>query len=203
MKRIISFLKTSVLGGLTVVLPLAILASAFKWMYGFITNIIQPFTNIVLAKSAINETIADAIVVGIIVMICFTLGILIKTSLGKFFYNLLDKGILLRIPGYSLVKETVLQFIGNKKSLFSSVALVNIFCNDTMVTAFVTDEHPDGSKSVFVPTGPNPTSGNIYHVKGEYVHPVDIPVEDAMRTIIGCGIGSGIIVRQIAQETNK
>jgi len=58
------------------------------------------------------------------------------------------------------------------------------------MTAFVTDIHSDGQYSVFVPTGPNPMSGNIYHLDEEYVHLVNTPVSEAMRSIISCGAGS-------------
>ena len=113
-------------------------------------------------------------------------------------YALLEAKVLLKAPGYSLIKETVAQFVGNKKSPFSSVALAQLYGNETMASAFITDAHDDGSFTVFVPTGPNPTSGNIYHLPGKYVHPVDIPVEDAMRSIISCGAGSAALIKQHA-----
>jgi uncharacterized membrane protein len=47
---------------------------------------------------------------------------------------------------------------------------------------------------VFVPTGPNPTSGNIYHLPGDRVRSVDVPVDQAMRAIISCGAGSTAMV---------
>ena len=106
----------------------------------------------------------------------------------------------MKAPGYSIIKETVAQFIGNKKSPFSSAALVQIFGNETMVSAFVTDEHEDGSYTVFVPTGPNPTSGNIYHLPGKFVHPIDAPVEDLMRSIISCGAGSSALVKRLKKD---
>jgi uncharacterized membrane protein len=68
------------------------------------------------------------------------------------------------------------------------------------VSAFVTDSHDDGSYTVFVPTGPNPTSGNIYHLKGKWVHPVDVSVEDTMRSIISCGAGSSMLIEKLGSE---
>jgi uncharacterized membrane protein len=88
----------------------------------------------------------------------------------------------------------------SRPSPFSSVALARIFDNDTLVTAFVTDRHVDGSYTVFVPTGPNPTSGGIYHLKAENVFPVDVSVEDAMRSIISCGAGSSTLIAKLGEK---
>jgi uncharacterized membrane protein len=195
LKGLRTLIKTSLLGGLVVILPIAVLIGAFRWVFHFITSIIQPLTNILVIKSDIKEIIGHIIVLMIITGICFLLGVVVKTEIGKFLHDIIEESLLQKIPGYSLVKETVLQFIGNKKSPFSSVALANIFGNETMVTAFVTDEHPDGSYTVFIPTGPNPTSGNIYHLNAEYVHKIDASVEDTMRSIISCGSGSNKLLQ--------
>jgi len=73
------------------------------------------------------------------------------------------------------------------KNQFSRVALVQILNNETLVTGFITDESSNGMKTVFIPTGPNPTSGMIYHVKDKYVHPVDVDATDAIQAIVSCG----------------
>ena len=194
MKRIKAFFNTSLLGGMVVILPVAILVFVFKWLFNLVTDIVQPLTNLVMAKSQIQEILADILVITVILIACFIIGVFVRTRLGAFIYKTLETRILKVAPGYSLIKETVLQFLGSKKSPFSSVALVQVFGNETLVSAFVTDTHADGSYTVFVPTGPNPTSGNIYHLQGKYVHPVDVPVEDAMRSIISCGAGSDKLI---------
>ena len=190
MKRIKAFVKTSILGGTVVVLPVVILILVFKWIFYFITGLIQPLTNIIIKRTPLWEITADILIVMIIVLACFLIGVTVRTKLGGFVYRSLENSILKIAPGYSMIKETVVQVLGQKKTPFSSVALARIFGNETLVSAFITDRHTDGSYSVFVPTGPNPTSGNIYHLKDDYVYPVNVPVEDAMRSIISCGAGS-------------
>ncbi|MCK5179861.1 MAG: DUF502 domain-containing protein [Candidatus Omnitrophica bacterium] len=194
MSKIKSFIMTSLIGGVIVVLPTAILVAVFGWVFSFVTNLIQPLTNLLMEKSDLRGVIADLLVLAIILTVCFIIGVVIRTRFGKFIYSTLETRLLKVAPGYNLIKETVLQILGNNKTPFSSVALVQIFGNDTLATAFVTDEHPDGSFTVFIPTGPNPTSGNIYHLEGKYVHPVDVSVEDAMRSIISCGAGSSQLI---------
>lgn len=195
MKRMKEFIFTTLLGGLTVILPAIILFFVFNWLFNFITNLIQPVTDLIVASANIKEIIADCMVISVILLICFVVGIMVRTQFGKFIFHTVETKILAIAPGYNLIKETVLQLLGNKKSPFSSVALAQIFANDTLVTSFITEEHEDGSFSVFVPTGPNPTSGNIYHLDAKYVHPVDVSVEDAMRSIISCGAGSDSLVK--------
>jgi len=125
---------------------------------------------------------------------CFLVGIVVKTKLGTWFFHFIEEKILKVAPGYTLIKETILQFLGNKKPPFSSVALVQMYGNDTLFTAFITDSHDDGSYTVFVPTGPNPTSGYICHLKGKYVHEINVKVDVAMRSVIGCGSGSSKLI---------
>ena len=197
------FVKTTILGGLVVILPAAILMFMFKWLFSLVTDLIQPLTDLLMTKSNLQEILADAIVIVIILAACFVLGVFVRTKAGTFIIGALGNIILKKIPGYSLIKETVMQILGTGKSPFSRVAIVQVFGNDTLVSAFITDEHSDGSYTVFMPTGPNPTSGNVYHLKGEYVHPIDVPVEVAMRSIISCGAGSTKLMDAYMNKANK
>ena len=191
-----NFVKTALMGGLIVILPITIVAFIFRWVFTSVTNLIQPLTDLLLQKTPLEtkEVIADGMVILLILTACFLVGISIKTRSGRFLHEELENRLLKLAPGYNLIKETVLQFLGRRQSPFSRVALVNIFGNETMVTAFITDEHKDGTYTTFVPTGPNPTSGNIFHMKAKFVHPVEVSIEEAMRSIISCGAGSTRLV---------
>ena len=134
--------------------------------------------------------LANVLVVVAFIGLCFLIGSIIRTTLGAGAYHVFERRLLRRIPGYYLIKEAVVAFLGTENPPFSSVALVQVFGSDTLMSAFITDTHEDGSYTVFVPTGPNPMSGNIYHLQGKYVHIVNVPVDHAVRTIISCGAGS-------------
>ena len=199
MGRLKEFLKTSLLGGVVVILPVAILVSVTMWTFRLVSGMIAPLTRLLIKDSQLNGFAADVIVIILILAACFFVGVLVRTRLGGFLYRVLETRILKLAPGYSMIKETVLQLFGSREnSPFSSVAVARLFGNDTRVTAFITDKHADGSYTLFVPTGPNPTSGLIYHVDASCVEPVDVPVQDAMRTIISCGAGSAKLLRDSA-----
>jgi uncharacterized membrane protein len=194
LKRIRNFFKTTLLGGVIVILPAIILILAFKWLFGVVGGAIAPLTNLVVewlpVPEQYNRMAATLIVLAVIILGCFCIGLFVRTRLGRMIYSAFENSFLSKAPGYRMIKETVNHLLGKKTSPFSSVALVNIYGNGTLMTAFITDRHENGMVTVFVPTGPNPTSGFIYHIDQQYVHPVDVSIEDAMRSVISCGAGS-------------
>lgn len=195
------FFKTTLIGGFVVVLPLSILIFLFKWLFGIVSNMISPITKIIVGDNKDLTFAGDLLVIVTIIALCFFIGLFVKTKIGSWLFTLLENSLLLRLPGYGMVKETIAQlFNTNEKSPFASVALCRIFGNETLVTAFVTDKHENGYFTVFVPTGPNPTSGNIYHLKPEYVHEIKASTEETMRSIISCGAGSKPLIKKLMAE---
>jgi uncharacterized membrane protein len=191
--------KTSLVGGLVVILPIAILVFVFRWVFRLITDAIQPLTNEAVAVYGVPEIIGDMIVVAIILVCCFLIGVVVKTSVGLYLHKTFDGWLQQLAPGYRMIKEVVVQIFGDKEnSPFSNgkVARVKIFGLDcpTEVTALVTDQADNGIYTIFMPTGPNPTSGNIYHVHASQVTLCpDVKIDSAMRTVIACGAGSATI----------
>jgi len=195
MKNIQNFFKNTFIGGFLIILPVAALIGVLKWIYGFVISSIDylpGFINYIfeLKPDILDGVIGDVVALVITIIFCFVVGITVKTRIGNFLYNEMEEHILSRIPGFSLIKDTINQFAGDNNKLFQEVALVRIFENKIKVTAFVTNKNPDGSYTVFMPTAPNPTSGLIYHVPADCVEIIDISVEEAMKTVIGVGSGS-------------
>ena len=190
MDKIKSFIKTSLLGGTLVVLPIVILILVFKWLYEFIADKIKPLTYVLSETAKLQEFVASILAIILIILSFFVVGIIVKTRLGKFTFSYLEQIFLTKLPLYTIIKETTLQLVGSEKTLFKHVALVRLFGDETRVTAFITEEHDDGSYTVFVPSGPAPTAGFIYHLPKDRVQIINYPVDKAMKTIISLGVGS-------------
>lgn len=195
MKSPLKFIQSTLFTGLTIILPLLIIFTVFNWIAAFVIKILSPFTNSLINHTGVSAVEAHVIVVMSFLAVCLLLGYYTKTESGKEAYEKLELKLLMRIPGYKMVKQTLMQFVVSKKAPFSSVALVRLYNNETLMTAFITDEHINGSYTVFVPTGPNPASGNIYHVEKDQLTKVDASVEDTMRSIFGCGAGSSNVLK--------
>jgi uncharacterized membrane protein len=199
MEKVKAVIRTSLMGGLVVILPVAILVFIFRWIFKMITDVIQPLTDQAVAIYGVPEFAGDMIVASLIVVCCFVVGVVVKTSIGRYMHRRFDKRLQQFAPGYRMIREVVVQIFSNKEnSPFSNgqVARVKLFGPDcpTEVTALVTDKGDNGIYTIFMPTGPNPTSGNIYHVKESQITLCpDVKLDSAMRTVIACGAGTASI----------
>lgn len=192
-----SIIRTILLGGIAVLLPITILVFFFKWIYYGTTDLIKPLTNLVVAWLGMGPWLADFLVIALLLVFCFATGFVVRTRLGGLLLSWMENKLLHPLPGYKIVKETVSQFVRtDQPSPLSTVAMVQLFGDEVLTTAFVTAEHDNGYYTVFVPTGPNPTSGLMFHVPKTRVTLLPgISGETAMRTVIGCGIGAQPLIK--------
>jgi uncharacterized membrane protein len=190
------YVRVTLLGGIAAILPLALVILVFRWIIGLIEKYLRPIVGLFNTDSELLLFAIYVILVAGFLVAFFFIGVIIETRIGRFFTSVLEKKYLMRIPGYKIARETVMQFFGKKKSFFSEVVLVDVFNVGTLMTGFITDDQGE-LITVFVPTGPNPTSGNIYHVPKEKVYRTKAAVEQGMRTIISCGAGSSEIFMNI------
>ena len=199
MNKLKQFIRTTFVGGFLIVLPIVILLIVLNWMFESVTNYIRPITNLLIQTARVNEFVASFFAMFFIILVFFLVGIAVRTEMGKVTFTAFENKFLGKIFGYKIIKETVLQIFGEEKNVFKAVALVKLFGNETLMTAFITDEHSDGSYTVFIPSGPAPTAGFVYHVKKEQITIIDVPVDQALRSILSLGAGS----KKIIEEYNK
>ena len=69
------------------------------------------------------------------------------------------------------------------------------------MTGFITDDQGE-IVTVFVPTGPNPTSGNIYHLSKDRVMKTGATVDNGMKSIISCGAGSAELFSTLKHQSD-
>jgi uncharacterized membrane protein len=197
MEKIKSFFRTTLFGGFLVVLPVIVLFFVLGWLYESLFDKIRPIANLLIETARFSELVASIAAVVFILLMFFIVGLIVRTRIGKYFVHVLEERLLKKIPLYKIIKETVIQLFGGEKMIFKSVALVKPFGNDTMITAFITDESKIGYTTVFVPSAPAPTGGYIYHIKSEFVIKIDYPIEQAMKTILSLGSGSNEFLNKL------
>ena len=152
LKRVNNFFRTTLIGGMLVLLPITIFVWLVKLIFDFILRIIRPLTNILDFGQITNELLLSLIAIGIIILFCFLVGLFVRTRSGKAIFGYFDRELLNRLPFYNTIKETVQQFTGAKKGPFSQVILVDAFGNGTR-QALLPDQASQRQNHKTVPAG--------------------------------------------------
>jgi len=202
--RLARFFRITLLGGLTVLLPMLLSFLLLRWLYRTGVALIQPITRTLIETAALQELAAQAVAVVAVVAVCFLTGLVVRTRLGGWMLESMESYLSRIAPGYSLFKETLKQLLGSGKRPFSGVVLGRVFGGETLMTGFITDEHaPAGRVTVFFPSALNPTTGLLCHLREEDVQRLNVSVETAMRTIISCGGGSSVLLNTGAGKVER
>lgn len=202
MDKFKAFLGTTFIGGLVVILPLAIFAILAKWVIGIFDGILDPFVS--LFPERWNEILIKLLAAAIITMMCFGIGLVVRTQFGISIISWIEDQAFGRLPFYTTIKDTVQQFFGKEKTAFSQVVLIEPFGKGAKMMGFVTDESKEGLLTVFTPTAPNPTNGYVFVIKKEDVEYIHAKSDFAMRNIISLGAGMSTMIEKSRQsQENK
>ncbi len=187
-----SFVR-KILHGLILVLPVAILIFLISILFNLLIGILMPLSTVLNAGSEEPGLLMHVISAAILVSLLYFLGDQTLGRKGKGIFHHFEENFLVKIPLYSTIRDLVRQFTGVKEMPFAQVCLIDPFGNGVLMTGFISDRYEEDFYTVFVPTAPNPTNGNIYHVPAEKIRLLDISTETAMRTIVGMGAGSSCL----------
>jgi uncharacterized membrane protein len=210
-KKMRSFVGLTFLGGFMVVLPLVIFVFLLYWLLGLLRSIIRPMSDWLTTWTAMAHLAADLLVIGLLLSLFFVIGLLVRTRMGSWARELMDHWLGKLAPGYSTIREVVMQLIGgegNASLLNGQVCRAYLMgrVHGVSVTGIITEIHANGDYTVYVPTAPIPTSGFVYHLSADCVDILPhVGVEAAMRTVIACGSGSRILseIPEVAPSPNR
>jgi uncharacterized membrane protein len=188
MKLGLEFVTKSLAAGFLIVVPIYLAVLLLLKAMRSVVSLVRPVA-LLLPDSVPAETLLSLLLV---LVICFLIGIIVRTGMGKAVREWLEKTLFERIPGYSLIMSLTQQLAGSSRGNVWKPALVEI--EEALVPAFIIEEFEDGRYTVFVPSIPTPFAGAVYVLDRKRVHPLDVPFTDALRTISTWGSGSKDLV---------
>lgn len=190
MVKIRNFIFNIFIGGVIVLLPIIIIINIGQWLFNIFQNNAKPLTTYLSTTFSLSDPAAliISLIVGFIVF--SVIGMIARTHIGGSVFQFMESITLFRIPGYKTIKDITAQITGKQKGLFRKVVLAQVGNTDITATGFIVDKIDEYHSTVFIPCGPNPTTGFVLHMKNDDITDIDISVETAMKTIIACGAGS-------------
>ena len=184
MQAIAEFTKTTLIGGVLVLIPIYLSVLLLLKALGGIVSLVAPITVGLPESLPLREVIAMLLLIAA----CFACGVAVRTGSGLRAKNAIERGILEKIPGYSLIRGLAGRIAGNEDEQTFTVVLAEI--EDALVPAFLVEECDDEHCAIFVPSVPTPAAGAIYIIAKSRVHVVDVPFTRAVSVISKWGAGS-------------
>ena len=189
MKSILEFLKSTLIGGLFVVLPVVILLMLLRELVGMADALVDPLVQMLPVKSLGGIDMARLVAWLSVILVCFFTGLAAKAGFGVMIGSWFERIFLMRIPGYSMIKGLTGSFGGDQTRSDFKPAII-MAGENTWELAFIVEELENDNFTVFVPTAPTPSMGRIYFVGKERIRKLDASMGSAMNCVMQWGIGS-------------
>jgi uncharacterized membrane protein len=198
MKRFQDFALNAIVSGFLIVIPvyltILLLIRIMKSLVGFV----QPVAVMLPDWFPAGNLLALLL----IVLMCFLIGVLVRTPMGSTVLSGFERNVCEKIPGYVLFRSLSQQLTGSTKGDVWKPALAEI--EEALVPAFIIEKLDDGRYTVFVPSVPTPLAGTTYVLTPERVHPVNVPFAYAIRAVARWGLGSkDLVAAMTTQESWK
>ncbi len=192
MRKLFSFIKTTLIGGLFFIIPIALLAFVFGKVIEIFRKIVAPIAENISITLFGQHALSRIIAVIIIILICFFAGLLAKTNKASQLKEWVEDNVLSNIPGYSLLKGMSENAAGLESKNLKEVVLVNI--EEVWQIGFLMERIDDDLNAVFIPGAPNPMSGDVVFVKWDRLKIINITGLSAMKISKKLGIDSKAIL---------
>ena len=194
MKKFCEFAGSAFLSGLLIVVPIylsiLLLLKAMQSVVGFV----RPLAMLLPAWFPAERALSLLLVL----IVCFLIGVAVRTAAGRAIRERIEKSLFERIPGYALLRSLTQRIAGKDEERAWKPALVEI--EEALVPAFIIEELDDGRFTVFVPSVPTPFAGAVYVLAPERVHPLDVPFTQALQSVSRWGSGSKELVAAMETE---
>jgi uncharacterized membrane protein len=197
MKQVREFVTSSVLSGLLLAVPLYLAVLLLLKAMGSVVHLVQPIAQLLPRWSHAEDVLAILIVL----FLCFLIGVALRTASGEAVGERIEGSVLVRIPGYLLLRSLTKQLAGESEESAWKPALVEI--EDALVPAFIIEEFEDGRYTIFVPSSPSPFTGAVYILARERVHLLDASLAQTIQAVSRWGSGSRDLVAAMKPSTRR
>ena len=188
MKQLIAFLKTTIVGGPFVLLPILLfyllLAELLEVMVALATPIADLFPQGTFERIHAPVLVAVVLIVGASFLLGLTLRSMILNRMGLW----IERTLLGRLPLYGAVKRLSRGLIGAKEDNAFRPAVFSSADGEREIV-YVIEDHGDDQVTVLVPWAPASFAGSVKIVGTDRIEMLDASLGDVSRALSHWGVG--------------
>lgn len=187
MQGIYHFFRSTILGGLVVLVPLIVLVAIVGWAIDAGFRFLTPFFAWLPDKSIGGISLTLLAMIGGALLLCFLAGLCAETALVGGLSKRAER-LALSVPGYALMKNVGVNFVGIEGHEPTKTVLARL--ESSWQLGFLMDTLPDGRHVVFIPGVPRALVGSLHILSADRIEVVAISIPAAL-DILG-RLGAGI-----------
>jgi len=187
-KRFGEFLKTTLLGGLFVLLPVLLLYLLLAETLPLVIALATPIAD--LFPKGTFDRLNFPVLIALILLVgaSFVIGLGLRSAAGRRIGGWIEQNALGRLPAYSALKGLTKGFVGAKEGAAFKAAIL-VSPDGERELAYVIEDHGDGQLTVLVPWSPAAFAGSVKIVSQDRVELVDTNLGDFTRVLSHWGVG--------------
>ncbi len=182
-----NFLKTTLLGGLFVLLPIMLLWIGLKEIAELLVAMATPIADLFPAGVFDNLTAPGAVAVILIIGTSFILGLMAKSAMLSSVGRSIENSVLNKVPMYRMLKIISSALIDTDKSDISPAIIRDGSGGGD--PCYVMEKHKDGRATVLVPWSPASFAGSIKVVQQADLELLNCSIDEYSRSLSQMGVG--------------
>jgi uncharacterized membrane protein len=194
--RTLGFLKTTAIGGLIFLLPLAVVGGLLGYVYNIVLVIYEPLQERFPESSVGGTALLFLIAVVILVMLCFVCGLAARRAIARKFSQLVEKHLVMVFPKYAIYKDILAGNVGGDVH-GPSLIPVTIQFDDAIRIGYEAGRTERGLVIVYLPGSPDPWMGTVVLVDASRTQPLDVDFNETSAICERLGRDSGQLLASI------
>jgi uncharacterized membrane protein len=188
MNKLLDFFRTTIKGGIWFLFPFIILLIVIGKAHKIVEPMVAPLAQRIPVETFLGFGVVRLLTGLILVLVCFTAGLLSKTKPAQKFVFWLESHFLSKLPGYEFLKTTGGQFLHVDQGGQQNVVLARI--EDAWQIGYITEALDNGLFAVYIPGAPVPSSGSLYFMTEDRFVRLKLTIPQAQQCLRRLGHGS-------------
>jgi uncharacterized membrane protein len=194
MSKLFAFLKTTAIGGLVFLLPLAVIAFLVAQVVGVVGVGVDALDHVLpIKRTPAGITVLIVLVVAALLILCFLAGVIARRAIGRRAIAWIEKKLLVLFPRYGIVKQQLAGNLGPDAGELQMQPVV-VRLDDHERLGFEVDRAGDGPVTVYLPGSPDPWSGHVVLLEPRRVKALDADFPDAIDVFEHLGRGAPAVL---------
>ena len=180
------FLKSTILGGLVVLVPVVVLGAIVVWVVQIAIQLMLPVFGWLPDKSVAGVSLTLLFAVLGVVIVCFLAGLFAETAIIRRLGEQAER-LALAVPGYALMKNVGANLVGIEGRHPAKTVLVRF--EASWQIGILMETLSDGRHVVFIPGVPRALVGTLHILAADRVQVLAMSLSAALDALGRLGVG--------------